>query len=308
MPDLWLLTASFVTAMLTAGLVCLATLPRAGRSVSGHRSAVRPQLAALSGLASGVLSGMAMQGIVPALPLVSGLDRWLAIGLPLLLLADVVCCCWSLQKFISWPRYLAAAAIAIVILFGSVHLQVESDAGLWAGSPAAVVLTVVLSGILMMLLTGLAVRDRDASELNQLAAGVRTGLALCALQTAAVVVMLGGWIGCGAAALPLTGACGGVLLIGLAARQRSLVDVASHWVCWSLGGVILLGHFFGRLTIPQAGMILVAAAIPLVAIRGNQSVRVRVLVVWALVAVVLFLSVLIPAVLEFQRRMSVLLS
>ncbi len=309
MPDLWLLTASFVTAMLTAGLVCLATLPRAGRSVSGHRGAVRPQLAALSGLASGVLSGMAMQGIVPALPLVSGLDRWLAIGLPLLLLADVVCCCWSLQRSARWLRFVGAVCVAPIILFGSVHLRPVAGEAAWGGVAASGLMTLVTASTVMILLTMLAGDQGKDRSLTAAAYGIAAGSILLSLQVAAIVVMLGGWIGCGAAVLPLTGAGGGVMLTGIIRRQQAVLIVARRWACWGLGGVILLGHFFGRLTERQAAVLLFAAAVaslPISLLSGYP--RRQSTAVCFLLALLMLAGLLIPAIVEFQRRMASLLS
>ncbi len=306
MPDVWLLTTSFVTAMLSAGVFCLLAYRR-GTAPDGSGTAA-VQLRPLFSLSCGVMAGMAVQGILPAFPLVSALDRWLAIGLPMLMLADVAGCFLHQQLAVRWIKVVAAVAVAPVILYGSVHLQVMPDASAQSGSSSFGLLPLAAAGGVLLLLTLLADSSAAKPDLQRTAAGIYSGLILLTVQVTAVVVMLGGWIGCGAAALPVTGAGTGLLLAGLLLRQHAAVTVVIRWASRSLGGIIVLGHYFGRLTVAQAALILAAAVIPLLVLRSGRGLQSRGLWVSAVLTLLFLSLVLLPAILEFQRRMAVLLS
>ncbi|MEY3173512.1 MAG: hypothetical protein RLZZ436_1426 [Planctomycetota bacterium] len=301
MPDLWLLTSSFFASAICAAAACFAALPRSGRTGSG--TGAGPQLAAVGGFAVGVLAGMATQGIAPALPPASGLDRWLLIAIPLLLVVDAACFAALFRQQTRLLRLAAAATAAPVILFGSVHLQVTPELTLLPGLTLGGLLTVMAACGTLAAVTMLADRGSEVSMVW------RASGSLLVLQAAGMTVMLGGWIRGGAAALPFSGSCAGILLCGLTLRQPATAAVINRWACWSLSGVVLLGHFFGRLSLLQSGLLIFGAVLPpLVPLpNGLKSGRIR-LVVCCLLTLVTLATVLVPAVVDFFVRMRPLLS
>jgi len=118
-------------------------------------------------------------------------------------------------------------------------------------------------------------------------------------------VMLGGWVRGGAMALPFAGSCAGMLLTGFALSQVTVVAVMIRWTCLSLSGVVLLGHFFGRLTWLQAVLLLFAAVIP--PLPGLCSARRRGTFCYLLTLLILA-AVLMPALTAFAERMRPLMS
>lgn len=73
--------------------------------------------------------------------------------------------------------------------------------------------------------------------------------------------------------------------------------------------MVLLGHFFGRLSLLQSGLLIFGAVLPpLVPLpNGLKSGRIR-LVVCCLLTLVTLATVLVPAVADFFVRMRPLLS
>ena len=298
MPDLWLLTASFVASAVCAAGACFVMLC-SGSRLSGPAK-VSESSRAVCGFASGVLAGLAVQGIRPAFPPTTALDRWLLIALPVLLLADIVASNGPPNRRSGLiVRGLAAAVAVPIILFGSVHLQAAPAWLLLPGLTAGGLLITVCACALTVLVATLA------SISSEISAVPRATLCLLTLQVAGFTVMLGGWVRGGAMALPFAGSCAGMLLTGFALSQVTVVAVMIRWTCLSLSGVVLLGHFFGRLTWLQAVLLLFAAVIP--PLPGLCSARRRGTFCYLLTLLILA-AVLIPALAAFAERMRPLMS
>jgi len=246
---------------------------------------------------------MGVQGIVPAVPPVSGLDRWLLLALPLLLAAEFA---GSRCRSASFRRLLRLAAVAVavqVILYGSIHFRAAPAVQLLPGLTLGGLVTVMAAGGVMAAVTELC--DGSAGA----ATSVQAILVILTLQAGAATVMLGGWISGGAAALPLAGSCLGMVIASLGLRSPLAVGLVIRWGVRSLCGVVLLGHFFGRLTFLQSLMLLSAAVttlcLPLPKRRVSARLHVRVRCV---LGVLLLALVLIPAIAQFIERMRPLLS
>jgi hypothetical protein len=134
-------------------------------------------------------------------------------------------------------------------------------------------------------------------------------LVILTLQVAAATVMPGGWIRGGAAALPFAGSGPGVLLVLTGLRKSPAAVLVSRWEVWSLCGVVLLGHFFGRLSVLQSLLLLAApvSASGLLLPKRQVAVRFRAMSRCLFTGLLLAL-VLIPAIVEFLQRMRPLLS
>ncbi|MGV2336216.1 MAG UNVERIFIED_CONTAM: hypothetical protein LVR18_19625 [Planctomycetaceae bacterium] len=301
MPDIWLLTYSFTAAAVWIALASIVGCSRGHSSATGPASA--PHLRLLCGFVIGILAGLAVQGVVPALPPVSGLDRWLLIGLPLLLCADATGARWLTVSSAARLRLTAALVVAPVILYGSVHVEAAPTVRLFPGLTAGGMFFLIAAGSVLVTMTALTERFASGASLFDAA------LVILTLQVAAATVMLGGWIRGGAAALPFAGSGLGVLLILTGLRKSPAAVLVSRWGVWSLCGVVLLGHFFGRLSVLQSLLLLAApvsaSGLPLP--RRLVAVRFRAIFRCLFTGLLLAL-VLIPAIVEFLQRMRPLLS
>lgn len=299
MPDLWLLTASFVASAVCAAGACLVMLCTGSRSsglVKGSES-----LWAGCGFALGVLAGLAVQGIRPAFPPTTALDRWLLIALPVLLLSDVVASnAPPIRRSGLLLRVLAVVVAVPIILFGSVHLQAAPEWSLLPGLTLGGLLITVCACALTAFVATLAEISSGISVVP------RATLCVLTLQVAGLTVMLGGWVRGGAMALPCAGSCAGLLLTGVALSRETPVAVTIRWACLSLCGVVLLGYFFGRLTLLQAVLLLLAAVIP-PPMPGLRSARRR-SVCRCLLTLLILAAVLVPALVAFAERMRPLMS
>jgi hypothetical protein len=298
MPDLWLLMASFVASAVCAAGACFVMLC-SGSRLSGPAK-VSESSRAVCGFASGVLAGLAVQGLRPAFPPTTALDRWLLIALPVLLLADIVASnSPPIRRSGLMARGLAAAAAVPIILFGSVHLQAAPEWSLLPGLTSGGLLITVCTCALTALVATLACIPSEISAVP------RATLCVLTLQVAGLTVMLGGWVRGGAMALPFAGSCAGMLLTGVAMSQVTVVAATIRWTCLSLCGVVLLGHFFGRLTWLQAVLLLFAAVIP--PLPGLCSSRGRG-IFCSLLTLLILAAVLVPALAAFAERMRPLMS
>ena len=308
MPDLWLLTFSFGGAMLCAVVVCAAVLPR--NSVAPLESSSIPSLQrrVLLGLIIGIPVGLVMQGLVPAWPPVSALDRWLLIGLPLLIVTELACSTQLLYAWGGWLRLAASVMLVPVVLFGSVHLQVQSE-GVLFGLTANGLVAVIKAMIVTAALNAFSQRVSNGESWNHGRGILIACTSLLTLQITANVVMLGGWVGGGASVLPLTGVLTGMLLVAVMWRNSSAIQSTIRWANWALAVTLLLGYYFGRLTAPQSVLLMGAVLVPGLLVSGSKNGGSRRRCGLALFACILLLAVvLIPSVLEFQKRMSILLS
>ncbi|MFM7058844.1 MAG: hypothetical protein ACKO2P_18185 [Planctomycetota bacterium] len=305
MPDLWLLTYSFAAAAVCASAACIVVLLPLHAKPPDAASV--PHFRVLCSFLVGGLAGLSVQGAIPAVPPVTGLDRWLLIGLPWLLIADVA---GSFLRRWQPARYLrssAALIVAPVILHGSVHLEAAPALRVLSELTVGGLLTVTIAACVMLVMTTLADRPRHHSA--NLVPMLHAGLAVLTLQVAAATVMLGGWIRGGAAALPVAGSCIGLLTAAGVSRRPLVAALVYRWSIWSLCGVVLLGHFFGRLGLVQSTLLLSAAAIPeLVPLPQKPGTNATHTFAACLLTLLLLALVLIPAICTFMDRMSPLLA
>ncbi len=269
----------YLQAMALAAGVSAAILLLPARWVNARRLTARwPHGRCALAIAAGLAAGYYRLSLPIGWPPVNGLARWLLIVLPLVLLIESLGGLPGLPRWCLWAlRAVLAVAVPRILLHGSVYLS-GPDYG-WSSGRA--MLTMLLcSGALVVfwtLLTRLACRAAAASVLGSLVLAILvTGLA----------VMLAGYIGGGAAALPLA-AC----LIAVASAQPWLGPAPStgksiatdgspatdrptgrtrpnpdEWLrrggsvmlgvgVMGLFGLLFVGHFFGRLSLPSTAVI-----------------------------------------------------
>ena len=187
--------------------------------------------------------------LLPRTPPRSGMDRFLLIVWPVGCLLEGLLAGLRLQvghaKAVavgSGVRLAAACVLGWVLLWGSVHLR---------GEPAWLLLAawaVATAGVWQVL-------PRQTSQRVVAAA-------ICfALVAAGVLIVLGGWLKGGLAALPLAVTIG---LVAWRVRDKRLRGVVIGCGAAAVVGLVVLGQFFGRVSVLQAGLIagsLIAVAV-----------------------------------------------
>jgi len=238
--------AGFVSALF---VLAMAALRRSDRTT-------RWNLANVPAIGLGLTVGYFVLSLQPALPPVSALDRLLAIIFPAALSVELIA---GFQKTPQWVarllRMVLVAMIPRILLHGSDYISGSDDGWL----PWQVVTTLGVCSLLLAVVWSLL------AALSTRAPGVSLPVSLCmAIQSAAVTVMLAGYINGGAAALPLVAASLATTAAIWLVSARSATAV--HFHCPAILGIgvvglfslLFVGRFFGRLSTPVAITILVA--------------------------------------------------
>lgn len=202
-------------------------------------------LAAAAGLLAAAAVGLVAVGLAfgnpwllaPKVPTSSGMDRFLLWAWPTACLFEGVVAThvyrsgWSPSLFFlqGWcGRIVAAAYLGGTLLSGSVYLQHDAD---------------VLRPLAWAVLCGSAWHVIASSRQQVLAAAVL----VVALLATGGLILFGGWIRGGLVAVPIAVAVGGVASI----TRTPFRHVAVGCGAAGLMGLVTLGHFFGRVTVPQ---------------------------------------------------------
>lgn len=178
--------------------------------------------------------------LLPRVPPRSGMDRFLLIVWPVACLVEVLLAGlglrWSRRASVgvaSAVRLVTAGCLGWVLLWGSVHLRGQPDGlllALWTAGAAAVWQSV----------------PRQKSQHF-------VGAAICvALIATGVLIVWGGWLKGGLTAVPLAVATG---LTAWRIRDEHLRGVVLGCGTAAVVGLVALGHFFGRVSAPQAVVI-----------------------------------------------------
>ncbi|HET6882384.1 MAG TPA: hypothetical protein VFI31_19620, partial [Pirellulales bacterium] len=199
-------------------------------------------------------AGLAVGSVVLRLPLVwppiNGLGRLLTIVVPAALVVELIAS-WSWARRRAWClRFVLAMGAGPVLLRGSVYLSGVSPE--WPPWQAALVLT--LSGVLLfaewVLLTKLSRRSGGISVSLSVAAAVLCG---------GVAVMFAGYVAGGLAALPLSVAlCGCVVMSGWLNGGDDLCEGILTIGVVGLFGLLYVGRFFGQLSTERAVVLFLA--------------------------------------------------
>jgi len=216
--------------------------------VAGRRMAHRAWLnsASVAAIGLGLAVGYSWMSLQPAWPPANGLDRLLALVIPVALGIELIAGLHIAPNWMVWLlRISLAATIPRILLHSSVYLSsTDSD---WTAWQAVSVLA--LSGAL------LAAVWFALAELTRRKPGVSISFALClTLQCAGATIMMAGYIKGGAAAFPLVASLAAVTLTTMALPKniREGSDFSAESVLGiamiGLFGLLFIGKFFGRLS------------------------------------------------------------
>jgi hypothetical protein len=293
MPDPLLYLQAFIVA---ASAGALGVLALGWRATSPSRMLVSGVCAA--GVVIGVVAGCFWLRLPINWPPASALDRFFLLVLPAALVVELVSALPKVPAWVAWTlRLLLAAILARVLLHRSVYLD-EWTAWQWF---IALAVCAALPIAVWLLLARLAERS----------AGISLPLALAlTIQGAGVVIMLGGYIRGGAAAMVAAAA----LLGTSVACARIAKQVPPHALVGfgvvSLGSLTFIGVFFGRLAIASAVVLLAAPVLCWLTELGwcrERSALTKGVIRVAIVAAVMAIVVLI-AQRKFEREFRPLLS
>ncbi len=245
MPDPVLYTQAMTVAAVVSALCVLAT----GWTRS-PATAERINLACIAGLGLGLIAGYRVIHVRCAWPPINGLDRYLTIVLPLIFSIELVAYWPRLPPWGVWCLRIALAVTSSrILLHGSIYL----------GGPRSVWTTAATYQLLLLSSLTLAVVWWFMTSLSRRSPGISILVALSlSTQTAAITVMLAGYVTGGAAALPLTAALIGVSLAASLLRAPALSEGAVGIGVMGLFGLLFVGRFFGGLSTAQALTIFVA--------------------------------------------------
>lgn len=278
----------------------LAMLAAAGSSAAlaaafGRRwrtSPARTNAAGILACGVGSVLGYGALKLCPAWPPAVALDRLLVIVLPSTIVVEL------LAAIPQAPRRLATAlriglalALARVLLHDSVYLAVGDES-----SDSAIHRTacLVLGGI------GIAGYWYLMLLLDRRGAGCSLPLALSlAIACGGAAILLAGYVRGGEAALPLAAAIAGAALAPAAQRLPSTREGLIGMGVIGLAGLLIVGHYFGRLTAGRALAVFLAPLLwwgaDLPVFRRRKS--------WQLAAVrLLFVAIPLIAVLLLAKR------
>jgi hypothetical protein len=195
--------------------------------------------------------------LLPRLPPRSGMDRFLLIVWPAACLLEAVLAglrprtsAMALAVGGAVLRLAMAGVLGWVLLWGSVHLR---------GETAWLPLTLWSIGAAFVW----QVLPRHTSQ------HVVTAAVALALVAAGVLIVVGGWLKGGLVALPLAMAIGA---LGWRARDEQLRSVVIGCGTAALVALVALGHFFGRVSVLQAGL-MAASLVAVAAVASSTWAR-----------------------------------
>jgi hypothetical protein len=213
-------------------------------------SATRINAACIVGLAFGAVVGWRVLGLAPHWPPMDGLDRFLVILLPAVVVIELFAAATRVPRPLAWTLRFGLAAVAgRVLLHGSSYLDGSSSDWTVGQAWFALVACAALLAAVWSLLAWLAERS----------GGVSIPIVLSQTCLAAgMALMLSGYLTGGKAALPLAAVLAGAALTSRLVMSRSACPGAVGIGVVSLFGVLMLGRFFGELSTGRAVVIFLA--------------------------------------------------
>lgn len=201
--------------------------------------------AIVGGMALGLAAGYGVLSFQPALPPASGLDRFLAIIVPLALAIELIAGFESVSRRFVWLLRLGLAAILPrILLHGSGYLNETGEWPLWQ-MRTVMVLCGALLAVVWYLLHRLSDRTRGP--------GIAFALSLTNV-CAGLTIMMAGYIKGGAAALPLAATLFGVTSAAWL-RNSPTTAVSRCGTTTAIGiglvglfSLLFIGRFFGRIS------------------------------------------------------------
>lgn len=295
MPDL----VECLLAVLAAAGSSTAVVWAFGRRWRTNQAAV--EATGISACTSGIVAGYAVLGLHPAWPPASALDRLLTAVLPAVIGVELLDTApWISVRIKTALRFVLALAMVRVLLHGSVHLVLRDG-----GVDVLVTTTwLVVGGLAIATFWHLMLLFHRRSS----NAPLPLALAL-AIASGGAATLLAGYVRGGEAALPLAAALAATGLASLALKCPDAGEGLIGIGVVGLAGLLIVGHFFGRLTTGRACVIFAAplmcwiVELPLFrSLNPWQAVALRLAFVVLPLVVVLLL-----ATLDFRRELQQLL-
>lgn len=269
------------------------------KSKSPLASTLPPQFLLLSA-AAGILAGYWMLHVEWSWPPISAMDRFRELILPAIGFVEFVACWRAVPRWLALVlRSVVALTIGSVLMHGSIYLPHGSQIT-WQtiGILAITQLSLIL---LWLLLAKLAIKRS--------AGAIHISLAISILCSG-IIIMLGGYVNGGAAAIPL--GCAVMSVVGatrIVSRATDMRSIVGFGVV-SLFGLLFVGRYFGGISSTQAFVVFFAPALcwgselPVIRSWGDRTIGLlRILLVSIPLLIVLLL-----AKAEFDRRMVPLIS
>ena len=302
MPEPWLYLKSIVASAIGSALFVLAL-----GGLRWSSTETRLKIACVLGIGFGLVVGYYVLGLQFAWPPFNGLDRFLTIILPAVLMIELIAAFEPVPSWGAWLLRLSfAASIPRILLHGSVYLPSHgTELPVWQAGVTLLVCSGLLASLWWLLLC-----------LSQRSPGVSICLSLClAIQCTGLTVMLAGYIKGGAAALPVVATIlSATIVVGLVSKRFGAV--ANFGIASIIGigvvslyGLLFIGYFFGRLS---AGSTMAMLFSPLlcwvseIAVMRNRAIWLVGSLQLTLVAIPLSV-VLSSAKRDFDRDMAPLL-
>ena len=243
----------------------------------------------ISACTSGIVAGYAVLRLHPSWPPASALDRLLTAVLPAVIGVELLATApWISARIKTALRFVLAIAMVRVLLHGSVHLALRDGR------------VDVLLATARLVVGGLAIATfwHLILLLNRRSSNASLPLALAlAIASGGAATLLGGYVRGGEAALPLAAALAATGLVSLALKQPDAGEGLIGIGVVGLAGLLIVGHFFGRLTTARAWAIFAAPLMCWIAelptfrnIRTWQLIALRLLLVAIPVVAVLLLA------------------
>lgn len=239
----------FAQAIAVAGIVS-AIVVAALTLLCRPASAPRINAACIVGMSFGAVVGLRVLGLAPHWPPMDGLDRFLVILLPALVVIELLAGFARVPRPLAWTLRFGLAAVAgRVLLHGSSYLDGSSSDWTVGQIWIALVVSAALLSAVWSLLAWLLERS----------GGVSIPLVLSQTCLAAgMALMLSGFLTGGKAALPLAAILAGAALTSRLVTSRAACPGAVGIGIVSLFGVLMLGRFFGELSTGRAVVIVLA--------------------------------------------------
>lgn len=258
-------------------------------------------------IAAGIIAGYHVLQFPWTWPPANAIERFLQLFVPGTLILHLAAGLWPHSAGAGrWLRLLPSLACPLLILYGSVHLRASLSIAEYS-LPGTMAAPLIISTCTITLLAAVFATQSLTRRTSPFITGL---LITLTLPAAGISIMLAGYIKGGSAALPLAGSLLatvlGLRLLPHEPRRHALPEFG----LLLLFGLLMIGHFFGRISLLQAVALLtsplLAAAIPLpqkVRSRPPRELRLRLLLMAVLLAAQLAL-----ATWEFVVRMKPLLA
>lgn len=202
------------------------------------------RLASLAALAIGLLLGYGVLRLPLRWPPANGLDRLLQVLLPLVLVIEAIVASRNWSPKLIWSFRLGLAVVAArILLHDSIYLGGSRTSWTLLTSSSVFVASAALFALLWV----------GSMRLAERTAGWAGSVSLAlTLQSAGLATMLAGYLSGGAAALPLAGSLLGTAAAWRLAGHKTPAPGSIAVGVVGLAGLLIVSHFFGRLSPVQA--------------------------------------------------------